>query len=203
MPELLPGLFVAPETHAHLQAFANALARWSERINLIAPSTKSEIWWRHICDCAQLWAHAPPSAKTWVDLGSGAGLPGLVIAILGAPSNLAMTLVEPDQRKAAFLRTQSALLGLTTRILTARAELVPPLAADVVSARALAPLPKLLPLVRRHLRPDGFALLPKGSDCAREVETARAFCNFHLDALPSVTDPNARILRLRRLESKG
>lgn len=195
-PELVPGLAVDAATRAALADHAAALAHWNRAINLVAPASLAQAWDRHIRDSAQLWPLAPAGWRHWVDLGSGAGLPGLVIAILARGTPGRVTLVEADRRKAAFLQTRIAELGLAARVVAARAEALSPLAGDVVSARALAPLPRLLPLVARHLAPGGVALLPKGRGWATELAQAEAGWTFSAEALPSVTDPDARILRL-------
>lgn len=190
----LPDLAVPPEAEERLRAFAALAARWTQRINLVAPSTVPQMWERHVLDSAQLLPLAPSGARTWADLGAGGGFPGIVLAVLGGEA-LRVTLVESDARKGAFLRTAARELGLSVTVLDGRAEEVEPLAADVVSARALAPLPRLLPLVARHLGPGGMAILPKGRDWAAEVGAARAGgWRFALDARPSATDPRARLL---------
>jgi 16S rRNA (guanine527-N7)-methyltransferase len=197
----LPGLDLPRGTLERLEAFEALARRWTEKINLVAPSTVPDLWTRHIADSAQLWPLAPPGTRTWTDLGSGGGFPGLVIAILAAETGAPqVTLIESDQRKCAFLRTAARELGIKPNILDQRVEAAPPQAADVVSARALAPLPTLLPLVARHLAPGGTALLPKGRDYAAELDAARAEgWTFTAEALPSTTDPFARVLRLRDL----
>lgn len=199
MAELLPGVCASDDDLAQLHAFQAALARWSAAINLVAPATLTDGWHRHILDSAQLLPLAPAGARHWVDLGAGGGLPGLVIAILTRQTGLAVTLVESDRRKASFLRQQIAAQGLSARVLTDRAEVVPPLMADVLSARALAPLQRLLPLVARHLHPDGTALLPKGRRWATELAEARSGMDFDCEVLPSRTDPESRILRITRI----
>ena len=187
------------EALERLEALEALVRRWTGRINLVAPSTLPDLWTRHIVDSAQLWPLAPADAATWADLGSGAGFPGLVIAAIavnaGTPQ---VTLVESDGRKCAFLRTAARELGLRVTVLDQRVEAAEPLAAAVVSARALAPLPALLPLVARHLALGGTALLPKGKDFAAELEAARAAgWRFTAEAIPSTTAPAACVLRLR------
>ncbi len=192
---------VSRETEGRLTAFAALVAQWTPHINLIAASTLPEIGPRHIADSAQLAGLAPPGWTHWADLGSGGGFPGIVIAILAAQTapSARVTLVESDQRKAAFLRTAIRTLGLTATVHCARAEALPPLAADVLSARALAPLPQLIPLALRHLAPTGTALFPKGRRAAEEIAAARASWRFTLLSHPSQTDPEARILHLNEI----
>ena len=197
----LAGLDLPAATLDRLEALEALVRRWTARINLVAPSTLPDLWTRHILDSAQLWPLAPDGAATWADLGSGGGFPGLVIAALAADTETPhVTLIESDGRKCAFLRTAARELALPVTVLDQRAESAPPQAAPVVSARALAPLPTLLPLVARHLAPGGTALLPKGRDAQAELDAARAKgWRFAAEALPSATDPQARILRLRNL----
>lgn len=192
----LPGLDLPPATLERLAALEALVRRWTGRINLVAPSTLPDLWTRHIADSVQLWPLAPKGAATWADLGSGGGFPGLVIAALAAEAGAPrVTLIESDQRKCAFLRTAIRELTLPAAVIDARAESAPPQGADVVSARALAPLPALLPLVVRHLAPGGTALLPKGRDAAAEVEAAHGQgWRFALEAVPSRTDPSGRVL---------
>lgn len=194
----IPGLDLSPATLDRLEAFEALACRWTARINLVAPSTVEDLWTRHIVDSAQLWPLAPEGGPTWADLGSGGGFPGIVIALLSADlGGPQVTLIESDQRKCAFLRTVARELSLPVVVLDQRVEAAAPQAAAIVSARALAPLATLLPLVARHLAPGGMALLPKGRDWPTEVEAARAAgWTFGLEALPSRTDPSARILRV-------
>lgn len=199
--KLVGGVDVSRETSDRLEAFAALVAKWTPKINLIAPGTVAEIESRHIEDSAQLYALAPPGFRHWADLGSGGGFPGIVIAILAAEHDptACVTLVESDQRKATFLRTALRELGLSATVASDRIEALAPLQADVVSARALGPLPTLLGLVARHLAPEGRAILPKGRGAAAEVAAARASWRFDLAETPSKTDPEARILRIERI----
>jgi len=193
---------VSRETEHRLAAFAALVAQWTPRINLISPGSLPDIATRHIADSAQLLAFAPSAWSHWADLGSGAGFPGIVVAILAAETNPAgrVTLVESDRRKAEFLRTVVRHLGLRAEVSAARAESLAPLGADILSARALAPLPQLLPLAFRHLAPGGRALFPKGRQATAELAAARTGpWRFALLSHPSVTDPHARILQIEGL----
>jgi 16S rRNA (guanine527-N7)-methyltransferase len=189
-------LYVSRETEARLRAFAELVTKWTSHINLIASSTVSVIWDRHIRDSAQLYPLAPEGWSHWADLGSGGGFPGVVLAVMAAERNPAarFTLIESDQRKAAFLRTASHGLDLNLQIICARAETLHPLAAEVLSARALGPLTDLLPLATRHLRPGGRAIFPKGRRATAEIAAAQARWSFSLTAVQSQTDPDASIL---------
>lgn len=195
--ELLPDLIVSRETGERLEEYAALLRKWTPKINLIAPSTIQDLWQRHILDSAQLARLAPKAAHTWTDLGSGGGLPGIVISILLPETRT--TLIESDQRKATFLRTCVRELSLNTDILSNRIEEATPQAADVVTARALAPLPRLIPLVFQHIGPDGIALLPKGQNHEEEISLARQDWCFDLESHTSHTNQDAKILRLERI----
>jgi 16S rRNA (guanine527-N7)-methyltransferase len=182
---------VSRETLDRLEIYADLLRRWNSTVNLVSPASLDHLWSRHILDSAQILDLAPPAA-TWTDLGSGGGFPGLVVAILAADERpgLAVSLVESDARKSAFL---------SSRILTARAEDLPPLSADVISARALAPLPRLLGLAFPHLAPAGTALFSKGIQNEREVQDALADWRFTYQKHRSLTDPAAVILSIKGL----
>lgn len=193
---------VSRETTELLQVYAALLEKWSAKINLVAPGTIAQLWDRHILDSAQVFTLAPRSASTWVDLGAGGGLPGLVCAILAREKmpDCKFVLIESDQRKAAFLMTATRELGLTqVQTLAHRIEAAIPQGAQVVTARALAPLPQLLALVTRHLVPGGVALLPKGRTYAEELEAARREWHFDATAHISQTDPMARVLEIKEI----
>ncbi len=199
--ETLCGLNVSREAIIALQEYEALVRRWNPAINLISATTIETIWDRHIVDSAQLFPLAP-DADHWVDLGSGAGFPGLVIAILGRElrPQMRVTLVESDARKATFLREAVRLLGLTATVVTARAEAAPSQQADVVSARALAPLADLLELAQLHLKPGGIGVFPKGRNWEAEVSAARKRWSFELEPVKSVSDADAAILVIRKLD---
>lgn len=189
---------VSRETSERLDLLAALVRKWTPRINLIAPATVAELESRHIADSLQLWDLRPATPRNWIDLGSGGGFPGLVIAAC-AP-DLPVTLVESDQRKAVFLRTAAREMGLAPDVICARIEAVPPRPFDVVSARALAPLDRLLPLARPFVAPGGVALFPKGRGADSELTAARAGWHIRAEAIPSRTDPAGTILRLLEFE---
>lgn len=200
--ELIPGLDVSRETRDRLSDLAELTRKWTRRINLVSPATVSDLWTRHILDSAQLYPRAGGKIGHWVDLGSGGGFPGLVIASLLAEfqPGARLTMVESDVRKCTFLRTANRELGLTARIIAKRIEAVEPQDADVLSARALAPLPDLLAHAHRHLQPGGVALFPKGRRFSEEIRAARAHWRFDLEESGSITDPEAAILKLERID---
>lgn len=191
-------LDVSRETRGRLEAFCTLLTTWNSRINLVSQATVSEVWCRHIEDSAQLFAMAPPEAGHWVDLGTGGGFPGLIIAILAKEQNpqLQVCLVESDRRKCAFLAVAAQAAGVAPTIHARRAEDLAPMKADVVSARALAPLSRLLPLAARHLAPAGRALFPKGAHVDAELQATLESWRFKVQKIPSRTDPTGVILAI-------
>lgn len=187
---------VSRETLDRLRVYANLLVKWQRSINLVGPKTLPDLWRRHMLDSAQLYPLLPRDTTTLVDLGSGAGFPGLVLAILGVPD---VHLIESDQRKATFLREVSRETGASVTIHAARAEALTPLPADAVTARALAPLPKLLVLAEPFLQPNSVCLFLKGQDVESELTDATKEARMSIERVPSRTDPRGRILILREI----
>ena len=192
---------VSRETMERLELFAELLTKWQKTINLISPATLPHIWSRHILDSAQVLDHAPQTARTWADLGSGGGFPGLVCAAIAQETrpDLRINLVEADLRKAAFLRESARQMDLTVGVFSRRIEDMPTQSADVVSARALAPLATLCGYAHRHLRPGGIALFQKGARHAEELETARQGWQMEVTTVPSITDAEAVLFRIENL----
>lgn len=175
------------------------LEKWNPAINLVSVSSLPDAWRRHVDDSLQLLRHTPAGARTWADLGSGGGFPGMAIALALDAAGPRVTLIESDQRKVAFLSAVSRETGVDVRILAERIETAAEQQADVVSARALAPLPALLPLVARHLAPGGTALLLKGAGAEAELAEARRNWAFDLEIAPSITDPSGKVLIVKEL----
>jgi 16S rRNA (guanine527-N7)-methyltransferase len=196
---LLP---VSRETAARLDRFVALLLDWQKRVNLIARSTEPELWTRHVADSLQLVALAP-EARIWADLGSGAGFPGVVIACALADTPGAhVHLVESVGKKAAFLRAAVEATGAPATVHAVRVEdfaKKPPRAIEVITARALAPLPRLLALTSPLLKTGTYALFPKGQDVAAELTEAAKCWKIQASLAPSRTDPKARIVIVRAL----
>ena len=193
---------VSRETQERLDAYLALLHKWNPKINLVASKSLEDAWTRHFVDSAQLLDMAPGTVQKWADLGSGGGFPGAVVAILakdGMP-DLQVTLIESDQRKSAFLRTVSRETGVGFEVISERIEGVAPQSADVVSARALAPLSQLLEYVTRHTAPDATVLLPKGRAASEEIQAALEQWQFDCETLPSQTDPSAVVLRIGEIK---
>ncbi len=195
------GVDVSRETFDALKSFDAQVRRWNIAINLVSRNSLDDLWDRHIVDSAQIFRARPPQSASWVDLGSGGGFPGLVVAILAkeAQSALRVTLVESDLRKATFLRQAAQALSLQVVVHSTRIESLPPQQADVLSARALASLSELLSYAETHLQPDGTAIFPKGARYAEELAQAREAWDFDLEAIPSASDKDAAILVIRNI----
>ncbi len=197
----LPDLDVSRETLRRLRTLEALVRKWSPAINLVSRGSLDEIWDRHVRDSAQLWRLRPPAPRRWVDLGAGAGFPGLVVAILAteAAPGLEVRLIESDARKAVFLREAARETGTDVAILCERIETVAPQEADVVSARALAPLPTLLRHLERHARPGGIGLFPKGETVHKEIEEAQKIWSFRFELHPSQSRAGAAIVEVGAL----
>ena len=187
---------VSRETVEMLDIYAQLLESWNSKINLVSKATLPLVWTRHFQDSLQI-AGLKPNAKTWVDLGSGGGFPGAVVAICRPDTSV--TLVEADQRKSAFLRT----LARRTRqfsVISSRIEELSPLNADVVSARALAPLTRLLAFAKPHLAEGGRAIFLKGKKADEEIAEALEHWRFDCEKHASRTDEEAVILSIGEIE---
>ncbi len=208
---------VSGEVTDRLAIYDTVLRQWQRTINLVAPSTLDTVWHRHFADSAQLLGLAP-QARTWIDLGSGAGFPGLVIAILlaetitaGALSTPRVTLIESNTRKCAFLREVVRQTDVTARvsvdILSTRIEAAATQASlvgpEVVTARALAPLERLLGLAAPLFAPWTKGLFLKGRDVAAELERAEKVWNFKTEVIPSRTEADAHIVAVHHLEARS
>lgn len=194
-------LDVSRETLSTLSQFRALLAKWSRQIDLVGPRELSRFWRRHALDSLQILRLAPPEALSFADLGSGAGFPGLVLAMqLRERAGAHAVLHESDGRKAAFLRQMIVTLALPARVEQGRIENAPEIEAEVVSARALAPLPVLLEYANRVMRrKNGCGLFLKGQDVAAELTTAANSWNFAAQRIPSLADPEGVVLRVEAL----
>jgi 16S rRNA (guanine527-N7)-methyltransferase len=188
---------VSRETLTSLKTYLAMLTRWQKAINLVGPKTLSDPWRRHVLDSAQLQSHLPPSSEVLYDLGSGAGLPGLVLAIMGRDN---IHLVESDRRKAQFLKEVARTLDLPVDIHAERIERLPNGSAKIITARALAPLTRLLDLAHPLMKPDAICVFLKGQNAMDELTDARKSWNMTADIAPSLSEPSASILKLRNVQ---
>ena len=200
---LLPGLNVSRETFLRLKEYEKLLFKWNAKINLVSRSTLDNFWNRHVLDSAQFLSSVGEKAGKWVDLGSGGGLPGLVVAILSdeiEPVNK-LFLVEADARKAVFLKTVCRELGLKVEVYNNRIEELPPISANIVSARALAPLKTLCLYAKNHLEKDGVAVFAKGENWKAELVEAQKKWIFSYEAVKSALHEGSVVLVLRGIKS--
>ena len=191
--ELIP---VSRETLSRLEVYATLLTQWSARINLVGRDTLPDLWRRHMLDSAQLRPLVPDSTRCLIDLGSGAGFPGLVLAILGVSG---IELVEADTRRCAFLREVARITEAQVAIRACRIQAVPPQPVDVVTARACAPLDRLLDLAEPFLAPDTLCLFPKGQRFEEELTLAREGWTMSVSVEQSLSDRRGVILRLQQV----
>jgi len=192
---------VSRETAERLDIFVAQLRRWQTVKNLVGPATLNEVWTRHVADALQLMAMAPEAIR-WLDLGSGAGIPGLLLAIAGRERpGFQVNLVESNARKCAFLIETARLTEAPATVHNARIEdiIATRTGTEIVCARALAPLTQLLAWVEPLLKTGTVALFPKGRDVQSELTEAAQRWKFVYDLLPSRTDSDARIVRVTAL----
>lgn len=187
---------VSRETLGLLTTYAELLTRWQKAINLVSRDSLDDLWRRHMLDSAQLFPMLPPDARRLVDLGSGAGFPGMVLSVLGVPD---VHLVESDARKSAFLREVSRTLGVSPHIHTRRLEQMHPIKADVVTARALARLDDLLDLAEKFMQPHSICLFLKGQGVEQELTRAAETWKMKITRQTSASDPSGTILRLEHV----
>jgi 16S rRNA (guanine527-N7)-methyltransferase len=184
---------VSRETMDRLKAYVALLVSWNRRINLVSRNTIGDIWRRHILDSAQLYPHIPSQARVLVDLGTGAGLPGLVLGILGVPE---VHLVEADNRKVAFLKEALRVSSTRAYVHAERIDRVKPMIADVVTARALAPLPELIEMSERFRRLETRCLFLKGASVEAELTNAAKAWRMRVERFSSLSDPSGCVLQL-------
>ena len=197
------GVDVSRETMGRLEALVDTLVRWQKAINLVGRATIQDVWSRHVLDSAQIAPLIPAEARSLADLGSGGGFPGLVLAALRP--DLEMTLIEADARKAAFLGEAGRRMALSKppRVVIGRIEEAPPAKADVVTARALAPLSQLLVWADRHRSDTAICLFHKGKGWQSELTEATKDWDIACQPLASITDSDAVILRIGSYTATG
>jgi 16S rRNA (guanine527-N7)-methyltransferase len=189
---------VTPDPSTRLRHFASLLLRWNATLNLIATRDAGVVWERHIADSLQLVPLMPVGIERAVDLGSGGGFPGLVLAIA---TGVTFDLIESDRRKASFLRTAVLETGAPVVVHACRIEDAPVPPAPLVTARALAPLPRLLPLASRFLMPGGVCLFLKGARVEEEITEAQHDWAVEVERIPSQTSPDGVVLRVKGLQN--
>lgn len=192
--------FLSENVKNKLKIYENNLKKWQSKINLVSSSTLNDVYERHFYDSVQLWELIPKNAKTLIDFGSGAGFPALVLAILNQEENngkIKISLVESDARKCAFIEQTAQLCGVQVSIINKRIEDVAPFEADVVTARALASLDKLLDYSRDFVSDKSLCLFLKGEKVDEEIENAKKKYRFDYEKISSQTSKNSSVLIIR------
>ncbi|NVK18686.1 MAG: 16S rRNA (guanine(527)-N(7))-methyltransferase RsmG [Methylocystaceae bacterium] len=193
-------LDVSRETLDKLQAYADLLVKWQAKINLVSNSTIDDLWTRHLLDSAQIFPYLPKNSKTLVDIGCGAGFPGLVLAIMGVED---VHMVDSDMRKMSFVREAARVTETPVTIHNCRIDDVKETGfADVVTSRALASLDKLLGFADVLRKSDGTCVFLKGRKAEEEVIEAKKQWDFEYQSHGSVSDPDGKVLIIERMTRK-
>lgn len=192
---------VSRETLGAFDIWHSLLVRWNASINLVQKKSLEQFWTRHAADSWQVTDYIPNNTIKAIDLGSGGGFPGLAVGIwLKQRGAGEVTLVESAGKKASFLRTAAREMGLPVNVEAKRAESLPSEAFDLITARAFAPLPRLLTYADRFSGPSTQLILPKGRQAPTEIEQAKSDFDFKFDSYPSISDPEGQILVLTDLK---
>lgn len=199
----LLGVNVSRETVDMLKSYEQLVRKWNPTINLASKQSMAELWSRHIVDSAQIFPHIPEASKLCLDVGSGGGFPGIVLATMSTAQlqDRQFILVESDQRKATFLRQVIRSLKLKAEVRSERIESIDKIGADFFTARALAPLSKLLVFAQQHLDPHGVCIFPKGENHLEEIKDAQKLFRFEYQLIQSLTDPKSAILKIHGIEN--
>ncbi len=190
---------VSADTLGRLKEYVALVEKWQRRINLVGRSSLADVWRRHLLDSAQLAAHLPGRARNVVDLGSGAGFPGLVLAVMG-PARV--HLVESDSRKCIFLREAIRITAANAEIHHCRIEAMDPFAVDAITARACAPLAKLLEYALPFVGGGGACLFLKGRKAQRELTDSLKIWMMRVTRIRSISDPSGEILKLEDISRR-
>jgi 16S rRNA (guanine527-N7)-methyltransferase len=203
-PEFGPEQFaersgVSRETLASLERYVSVLTEWNAQHNLVSAGSLADVWRRHIWDCAQIARYVPPDAKTLADMGAGAGFPGLVLAAL-LKDRVTVSLYEATRKKARFLKAAAAAIGASVAVNNVRIEDAAAQPFDVITARAMAPLPKLLRYAQKFVGKGSVCLFPKGQNVESELTEVRKHWKLKVRKHQSLSDPSGTILEIRELQ---
>lgn len=194
---------VSRETLADYQAWHTLLVKWNRKINLVSPTAMDDFWRRHALDSWQIWSHIPETASKLIDLGSGAGFPGLAMAIgCKARHHGDVTLVESAGKKTTFLRTVIRELGLPAVATSERAEMIEPSRHDIITARAFAPLPRLFSYAQPFWGEGTIGLFLKGEAVSEELTEASKEWTYNVESIPSLSDTTGCLLRITELRRR-
>ncbi len=192
---------VSRETINSFYEYENLLCKWNKKINLVSKKTLAEIWGRHFLDSAQIINHVDASEKRWVDVGAGAGFPGLVVALLLRERKIdcEVVLVEKNAKKAFFLNEVIRKLNLSVKVVNKSIDCVEPLNADILTARAFSELKELIELAHRHRKERGVCLFLKGENYRSELDKTRNYWFFDYDIVDSLSNSYGKIIRVKEI----
>ena len=194
---------VSRETLADYQAWHALLLKWNRKINLVSPTALDDFWRRHALDSWQIWPHVPETAQKFIDLGSGAGFPGLSMAMgCKARGQGHVTLVESAGKKTTFLRTAIREIGLPASATSERAESIEPQAFDIITARAFAPLPRLFAYAQPFWGEGTIGLFLKGEAVSEELTQASKEWTYNVETVPSLSDAAGCLLKITELKRR-
>ena len=199
---LMDKVGVSRETCEKLHFYFNFLIEWNQKINLVSRKSIDSSWPRHFLDSAQLWIHAPKNARSWLDFGSGAGFPGMVICIISQELNpqLKVYLVEKNKKKALFLKELARNLSLKVSIFCSKVEELKQQKADVITSRAFGHLRVLLEIANMHKNYRTIALFPKGKRFKQEIDESLIYWKFDLEEIRNFLEPDSSILKIRNIK---
>ena len=199
--DFIKSLNVSRETINSFSEYEALLSKWNKKINLISPNTLVDLWVRHFLDSGQIINHVDASGKKWVDVGAGAGFPGLVVALLLRDRKIDcdMVLVERNTKKVFFLNEVIRKLNLNVKVVNNNVDAIEPLNADILTARAFSELKKLIELSVRHRKEKGVCFFLKGENYRFELDKTLNYWFFDYDILDSISNYSGKIIRVKKI----
>ena len=199
--EFVKSLNVSRETLSSFYEYKTLLYKWNEKINLVSKNTLVDIWERHFLDSGQVIKHVDASGKRWVDVGSGAGFPGLVVALLLRDRKIDcdLVLVEKNPKKGFFLKEVIRKLNLSVEVVNDNIDILEPLNADILTARAFSELNNLIEIAFRHRKKEGICLFLKGENYRIELDKTLNYWFFDYDIVDSLSSSSGKIIRVKKI----
>jgi len=199
--EFVKSLNVSRETLKSFYEYETLLSKWNEKINLVSKNTLVDIWERHFLDSGQIIKHVEASGKRWVDVGSGAGFPGLVVALLLRDRKIDcdLVLVEKNPKKGFFLNEVIRKLNLSVEVVNDNIDTLEPLNADILTARAFSELNNLIEIAFRHRKKEGICLFLKGENYRIELDKTLNYWFFDYDIVDSLSSSSGKIIRVKKI----
>ena len=199
--EFVKSLNVSRETLNGFYEYETSLTKWNEKINLVSKNTLMDVWKRHFLDSGQIIKHVEVSGKRWVDVGSGAGFPGLVVALLLRDRKIDcdLVLVEKNSKKGLFLNEVIRRLNLSVEVVNDNIDNLEPLNADILTARAFSELNNLIEIAFRHRKKEGICLFLKGENYRIELDKTLNYWFFDYDIVDSLSSSSGKIIRVKKI----